>query len=487
MGPRGKKLRKAEKWLHSFVLQAPKETWDDAACKPIIDLINAMRTILASPKESWMGSWNPLSTYQHGDLNSANILVDVHDGLWLIDFAKSDDCYGFHDAAKMISTILFEYYPIPWAFGEVQKSSMDKLCDGLGLKEEQAELLLEMAKASKTLEELEGKIAAMDDERFKGKVDSQISSEEHAAERMGEACAIIDTIMAPLENGNVPELWQMACRTPPEEWEDHTKQAFRLCVELIELSSALVSKASQRAQANAGVSTGGPHPGDLHVSNLMLPLLLRGISSVRYIDMSIMKKRVAWHTVLKCAEVLAEALPRKPLQPPKNASGAVAKLKLSPEQPLMMLPDASARVAGGEGAYRLHAVVDDPAASKPGGSCMSQEIIPSSGTGEMKGLSLPVAFDDFTQVVIPWHQPTGSTVETILKGARGDVSTVGQLRKLGSASVPEEGGKLITLAQADSIKNGLSTHKPRAALSLRSFRDRRRRSRAFSSRSSSMR
>ena len=31
-----------------------------------------------------MSKWCPLSTHQHGDLNSSNILVDVHDGLWLI-------------------------------------------------------------------------------------------------------------------------------------------------------------------------------------------------------------------------------------------------------------------------------------------------------------------------------------------------------------------------------------------------------------------
>ena len=72
-------VRKPKAFVHSFVLGAPPETWGDAACAPLVRLISELRGLCASPGSSWLAKWQPLSTHQHGDLNAANILVDVHD------------------------------------------------------------------------------------------------------------------------------------------------------------------------------------------------------------------------------------------------------------------------------------------------------------------------------------------------------------------------------------------------------------------------
>ena len=45
----------------------------------------------------------------HGDLNWDNILVDLRDTPWLIDFAFTDTGPPFEDAAMACSRLLFDY------------------------------------------------------------------------------------------------------------------------------------------------------------------------------------------------------------------------------------------------------------------------------------------------------------------------------------------------------------------------------------------
>ena len=65
----------------------------------------------AGRRLAWLADWQPLKTYQHGDLNASNVLVDV--SLWLIDFAKAG-MQPFVDCVKMISVLLFEHFPSPY-------------------------------------------------------------------------------------------------------------------------------------------------------------------------------------------------------------------------------------------------------------------------------------------------------------------------------------------------------------------------------------
>ena len=455
------KVRKADKFECSFVLGAPRDTWDDEACEPLVELIESLRGLLESPSSSWLGSWAPLSTHQHGDLNSANILVDVHDGLWLIDFAKSGHYVPFHDAAKMISTILFEYFPIPFGFGEVRVASAAMLRDGLSLMDEQAELLRKLAATSESREQLNDAVRASGDESLLRKVLEQINDDEICRQRMEEACAIVDVFLEPVsKNGReaCPELWQIFGRPTPAGWPSHADQTLQLIVQIAELATTLTSKCSQRAQAAAGQGGGGqPLAADLHVANLLLPLLLRALSTVRYADLPVWKKRVAWHFALRCSERLVEALPRKPVPPPrKNEASSGLRLRLCLDQPLMVLIDTAARAAGGEGDGRLHVVSHVPEVGdgkKAAGASLAQELIPASGSGafDFEPFSLPVRFDDLSQAVLPWRAPREGLVEALLNGARRDVQALRELQRVASEFSSGE----MTLQQVASVQRAL--------------------------------
>ena len=47
--------------------------------------------------------------HRHGDLNAANILVDLRLQAWLIDFATSGVGIAFDDCSKLVACILLEY------------------------------------------------------------------------------------------------------------------------------------------------------------------------------------------------------------------------------------------------------------------------------------------------------------------------------------------------------------------------------------------
>ena len=120
-----RKATKRDAFTHSFVLQTGADVWGDEACTPLVRLLGVMGTLGGGGGDAgWLAKWAPLTAHQHGDLNAANILVDVHDGIWLIDFAKSGMGEPFVDAAKIISCLLFEYYPVPMAFAEARRAPL---------------------------------------------------------------------------------------------------------------------------------------------------------------------------------------------------------------------------------------------------------------------------------------------------------------------------------------------------------------------------
>ena len=55
--------------------------------QPLTELLVQLRALRNEPSD-WLRAWRPLRTYQHNDLNAANVLVDVQGEAWLIDFAR---------------------------------------------------------------------------------------------------------------------------------------------------------------------------------------------------------------------------------------------------------------------------------------------------------------------------------------------------------------------------------------------------------------
>ena len=54
--------------------------------------------------------WTPARPHVHGDLNGANILVDLKGMAWLIDFSYSGPAMAsaFDDHAKLLASLLLE-------------------------------------------------------------------------------------------------------------------------------------------------------------------------------------------------------------------------------------------------------------------------------------------------------------------------------------------------------------------------------------------
>ena len=108
------KVKKHDKnYKDSFVHENGCDFWRaEGACDAFVGFIMAMQGYAAQPP-AWLKEWRPLVTHQHGDLNLKNILVDVTDNLWIIDFAKSGVMGPYEDAAFFVSRLLFQHYPIP--------------------------------------------------------------------------------------------------------------------------------------------------------------------------------------------------------------------------------------------------------------------------------------------------------------------------------------------------------------------------------------
>eukprot|EP00966_Prymnesium_polylepis_P210716 4878820-Prymnesium_polylepis.1 len=72
---------------NSFVHDCDRSLWDEAGCEPIVKLVQVISQMWGwkGNTPEWMADWKPLRCYQHGDLNCANVLVDLQGKLWLID------------------------------------------------------------------------------------------------------------------------------------------------------------------------------------------------------------------------------------------------------------------------------------------------------------------------------------------------------------------------------------------------------------------
>ena len=144
-GARFDLIKKRRLWADSFVLQCDSEVWGDKACEPLVTLLEQLNSWRKAAPE-WLESFLPLRSYQHGDLNAANVLIDLRGSLWLIDFASTGpDKNPFVDAAKMVAALLFEYYPVPLSVQEARQASVQKLRDAFGIPSDELAVALKEA------------------------------------------------------------------------------------------------------------------------------------------------------------------------------------------------------------------------------------------------------------------------------------------------------------------------------------------------------
>ena len=411
---------------NSLVHDCEATVWrDEDTCKALVSLIEQLESLLQpTPEPTWLAEYKPLRMHQHGDLNCGNILIDVRESLWLIDFATAGEKALFVDAAKMVSVILFEQFPVPITLAELRgQDGSQKLVDALGSSEAEATDLARLVAACETKVELVEKVK--EQEATKQHLDNASSSnakmtkeeglqrflpfiEDHAVaeKRAEEAFAVIDLLFKPGADGKQPQLWEMANRQPPkdEDWSAYALLALQLCTRVMKVTMELVAECSRREQkADAFAS-------DLHAVHFLLPLLTRALCSVRYFQCGAWQKRIAWYAARRLAEVLTPLLRQPPMPLPASTNQVLAtELQLVAGQPIAML-DTVGRLDGGLGQKRrgIFLVSAD-------GEPLVQHLISDE--------THPLAFDQVDQTVLPWRAPGPETVGAILEAAQQDLVT----------------------------------------------------------------
>jgi len=322
----------AKKFEHSLVHDCNAAVWRDEedTCKALVDLVEELESLLQPGDSTWLANYKPLRMHQHGDLNCGNILVDVRNSLWLIDFAKAGEQALFVDAAKMVSVILFEQFPVPLTLEDLRRrGGAQKLVDALGASKDEADYVANLATACDSKAALVKRLAADGShQRFLPFIDDDAVAEQRAK----EACGVIDLLFKPNTDGQHSQLWEMGERQPPAEWPAYAQLALQLCARVLKVTTELVVECSRREQGN-----GEAVNEDLHPIHFLLPLLKRALSTLRYRDCGSWQKRVAWHATQQLAEALSEQLRQAPQKVPASAYRVLAtELRLVAGQPIAM-------------------------------------------------------------------------------------------------------------------------------------------------------
>ena len=400
---------------NSLVHDCDAAVWrDEDTCKALVDLVEELESLLKPGDGAWLTDYKPLRMHQHGDLNCGNILVDVRESLWLIDFATAGENALFKDAAKMVSVILFEQFPVPLTLAELQSGKFEKLVDALGASEEEAKDLMNLGEACKWHSKAALLKAIEDREADKSQATEgeayathelllqRIDDDSVAEKRAKEACDVIDLLFKSGADGKQPQLWEMDDRKPPEGLSDYALLALQLCTRVMKVTTELVTECSRREQEADAFAE------DLHPVHFLLPLLTRALCSVRYFQCGAWQKRVAWHAAQRLAEALTPLL-RQPAQPlPVSADQVLAtELQLVAGQPITMLGSAG-KLDGELGQRRLFLARAEEQPS-------AQRFI----SDEMH----PLTFDQVDQTVLPWHPPSPEAVGSVLEVAEHDLAT----------------------------------------------------------------
>ena len=268
-----------------------------------------------------MIQYKPLRIHQHGDLNCGNILIDVHNSLWLIDCAMADEHALFVDAAKMMSVILFEQFPVPLTIAELRRGGSQKLVDALGASEDEAQDLMSLAEACNwhSKAALVEKVSSSNSTYGSlQRLLQSIEDDSVAEQRAKEACDVIDLLLKPGLDGKQPQLWEIGERQPPSDWPAYAQLALQLCSRVVKMTTELVAECSRREQKTAAFAP------DLHAAHFFLPLLTLALCSIRYVQCGAWQKRVAWHAAQRLARALSQLLRQPPLSPPASADRVLA-------------------------------------------------------------------------------------------------------------------------------------------------------------------
>lgn len=97
-----------ELWRRTFGAKNPTQEMPE-----IREQVRALMDCFAMAEQGELGKYRPLVGLAHGDLNAMNVLIDVMNAVWLIDFAFSEEKPLCWDLAKLEGAFMFEYAVVP--------------------------------------------------------------------------------------------------------------------------------------------------------------------------------------------------------------------------------------------------------------------------------------------------------------------------------------------------------------------------------------
>ena len=408
----------------------------------------------------WLSKWRPLQTHQHANLHAANVILDVHGSLWLLEAPAVRAGNPFDDAAALISSIFVETLPLPLTLEEARALDPASLSLVFGLSRQAAARWHAALVRCTHVSDLCQTLAA--DTELSPSL-RRVAEREEVHERLREALVIADAFLAPV-SGLPPELSQMGTREPPASWPAHAQLALRLASTIVKQATALVSRCgdSERAASRA-VPKAAVVEADTHSCHFLMPLLERTLASMHFINLSVAQKRLAWWIARRCAVSIRASLARPPprlITRAEGVAGPAHGLQLASGQPLLMLLDTDGRLRGGEGQTQFAVTHLDGAdldwesrpESRPERSLLdapTSELLVATGAGPR------CSFDNCSQRVLPWrpmpadrtaglgnwapgtvskgqpHAPT-SRLAAVIKHAKGDGAALRTMRGLTS-------------------------------------------------------
>ncbi|KAK3249355.1 hypothetical protein CYMTET_41213 [Cymbomonas tetramitiformis] len=92
----------------------------------LLPVCEQLYRMLGQPTSGCWAQWRPLGGLVHGDLNGANVLIDIRGAVWLIDFAKLRKGHVLKDIAKLICCLWLEYTRLPLGVNDGREATDPK-------------------------------------------------------------------------------------------------------------------------------------------------------------------------------------------------------------------------------------------------------------------------------------------------------------------------------------------------------------------------
>ena len=340
-------------FAESFVRQCLSDVWSD--CSMVIMLLDRLQALLAAPS-NWLSSWRPLLTYQHGNLCTANALIDSLGSVWLVDWSRSAMGNPFNDVAKIVVTTLLEHHSI--TLDEIRSAGAERLQRILGIERSAAERLFERATSCQTKDQL---AHALDGDKALAPALARLNDEFGARQTLSQVTRLFESLLEPVD-GKPPQLVHIASRKLPA-WATSRAQQYlhRIIVSVIRAAMGLVSTCSRRGTEGSDESSAKAlAASDLHVAHLLFPVLEMCLTASCEV-LSVWQKRLAWEMAQQCSRTLSIALQHEPVALPSDATfepASYSTLRLA-LGPVLLRKAIASCLTGGQGTMHGAILVQD--------------------------------------------------------------------------------------------------------------------------------